>query len=301
MRTVSAAPPPPPPGASACSATAASFDWRQHQGATPVRDQDGCGSCWAFATHGAFEGSYALRNNFFIDSSEQDTLDCNSGGWGCGGGWWAFDDLTNHGAARESAYPYSGSKGTCRTNVQRRYRAEAWDYVSEAEVPTEAEMKQALCDHGPLAITVNVTDAFVGYTGGTFNACAQGWQASTNYVRGDLVRSSTGDLLECTKAGQSGTVEPSWPPPPPPQPPDVIDNTVVWADRGYINHGITLLGWDDDKQAWLIKNSWGMGWGETGGQGVQRGYMWIKRGCNNLGVGAAWVRAKSCTTKCECN
>jgi cathepsin L len=85
MRTVAAAPPLAAPAAAGCSAAASSFDWRQKNGSTPVRDQDGCGSCWAFATHGAFEGSYALRNNFFVDSSEQDTLDCNGAGYGCGG------------------------------------------------------------------------------------------------------------------------------------------------------------------------------------------------------------------------
>ena len=71
-----------------CSSTASSFDWRAHNGSTGIRDQDGCGSCWAFATHGAFEGAYAIHNNALIDSSEQDTLDCSGAGT-CRGGWWA--------------------------------------------------------------------------------------------------------------------------------------------------------------------------------------------------------------------
>jgi C1A family cysteine protease len=299
MRTMAAAP--APAGLAGCSATASSFDWREKNGSTPVRDQGGCGSCWAFATHGAFEGRYALRNNFFIDSSEQDTLDCNSAGWGCGGGWWAYDDLISRGAARESAYPYTASKGACRA-APRRYHAEAWDYVSDADIPTDAEVKQALCEHGPLGIAVNVTDAFVGYAGGVFDACAQRWQGSTSYVPGDVVYTASGYMFECTKAGTSAATEPSWPPPPPPDPPDVIDNTVVWSYRGYINHGVTLIGWDDGKQAWLIKNSWGTDWGETGGHGSERGYMWIKRSCNNVGAGASWVRAKACTGgKCDCS
>jgi C1A family cysteine protease len=47
----------------------------------------------------------------------------------------------------------------------------------------------------------------------------------------------------------------------------------------YTNHAVILCGWDDSKNAWLLKNSWGTGWGENG-------YMWIKYECNRVGEGA---------------
>jgi len=52
-----------------------------------------------------------------------------------------------------------------------------------------------------------------------------------------------------------------------------------------INHAITLIGWDDARQAWRIKNSWGTGWGEAG-------YMWIAYTSNKIGYAATWVQAK---------
>jgi Papain family cysteine protease len=52
---------------------------------------------------------------------------------------------------------------------------------------------------------------------------------------------------------------------------------------GTVNHCVTLVGWDDNQRAWLIKNSWGLGgWGD-------QGYGWVAYGTNNIGFGAAWI------------
>jgi len=58
------------------------------------------------------------------------------------------------------------------------------------------------------------------------------------------------------------------------------------------NHSVGIIGWDDTKQCWLIKNSWGTGWGATCGFGSEKGYMWIKYNSNNIGRRAAWVTAE---------
>ncbi|MCU0530485.1 MAG: hypothetical protein MUE76_00150 [Syntrophales bacterium] len=221
----------PPP----CSANAESFDWRVAFGATPVKDQGPCGSCWAFASHGAFEGSWRLVNHEIVNSSEQDTLDC-SGKASCEGGWWVFPYLVDRGSATESDYRYRHAKKSCRQDVARPYRAEMWGYVESVDVSKRSHvdaLKKALCRFGPLAVTVNATDAFHAYTGGVFDEFAP----------------------------------------------------------GEVNHGVTLIGWDDNRQSWLIKNSWGAGWGDTGGYGKERGYMWIAYGSNKVGAYAAWVAA----------
>lgn len=52
--------------------------------------------------------------------------------------------------------------------------------------------------------------------------------------------------------------------------------------RGQTNHAVTLVGWDDKRGAWLLRNSWGTWWGEDG-------YMWIEYGSNEVGSSAAWA------------
>jgi cathepsin L len=221
--------PPPPPAMAVCAATNRSFDWRQANAVTPVKHQFQCGSCWAFATHGAFESSWQLINGETIDTSEQDTLDC-SGKGSCGGGYRAFDYLIDKGTATEAGYPYKAKKGICNTSINRPFRAEMWGYVGAgSSLGDVAKIKEALCRFGPLTVSVNANEFFQAYDGGgvVFEAC------------------TSGDT----------------------------------------NHAVTLVGWDDTKQAWLIKNSWGTRWGESG-------YMWIAYGCNKIGHNATWVYAQ---------
>ncbi len=49
-------------------------------------------------------------------------------------------------------------------------------------------------------------------------------------------------------------------------------------------HMILIAGWDDDRGAWLTKNSYGEGWGEGG-------FGWVKYNSNNIGKWAAWIMA----------
>lgn len=54
------------------------------------------------------------------------------------------------------------------------------------------------------------------------------------------------------------------------------------ACNGGVNHAVVLTGWDDATESWVLRNSWGSGWGENG-------YMRIKWGTSNVGYAASYV------------
>lgn len=156
------------------------FDWRDYNVVPAIRDQQTCGSCWSFAALGAFESNHKIRNNEALDLSEQQILDCANSGT-CDGGWFqkVFEHLIQRGVGIEPAYPYKTAQGTCKT-ISSPYKAVSWGFVDpNGGMPGVAAMKEALCKHGPLAVSVNATEAFQHYTKGVFNEFAAG---NTNHA-----------------------------------------------------------------------------------------------------------------------
>ena len=56
-----------------------------------------------------------------------------------------------------------------------------------------------------------------------------------------------------------------------------------------INHDIILVGWDDSKGAWRLRNSWGTNW-------CDHGYCWIAYGANAVGTEAVFAKVAGSPT-----
>lgn len=73
----------------------------------PIRNQGGCGSCWAFASVTVLETYYARKGNGLVEFSEQKLVDCDKKNFGCEGGFpeKALAYFINPGAKLRRDYP----------------------------------------------------------------------------------------------------------------------------------------------------------------------------------------------------
>merc|ERR1719247_1212522 len=94
-----------------------SMDWRSRGAVTPVKNQGQCGSCWAFSSTGAIEGSMFLSTGTLKSYSEQQLVDCSkNGNQGCNGGLmdYAFEYIEQNPLQLEADYPYKAKNGKCK-------------------------------------------------------------------------------------------------------------------------------------------------------------------------------------------
>lgn len=147
-----------------CSAIAASCSYKSSM--TAIKTQK-CGTCWDFAALGAYEGAYNQRFAALVDASEQHVLNCANAGT-CAGGWYdsVYGWMMGTAARTEVQNPFTAATAICVPSPAGLYKVAAWGFVTvKAQVPPVAALKLALAEHGPLAIAVNATDAFIHYGG----------------------------------------------------------------------------------------------------------------------------------------
>jgi len=214
-----------------------SFDWTDHDGhdwMTPVKDQGGCGSCWAFGPVAVLEAMYNIWRNhpdLDFDLSEQYLVsDCYSPANCCGGSYFSIlQFLCINGIPDEDCLPYvdglscTCSGYTCDENCEHSAGSSCSDAACSDKCPDwqtrlmridsakyfamgEVYIKEYVASIGPLALPMGM-GLGVGY-----------WD---------------GDIYRCT-------------------------------DDDRTNHVVVIVGYDDEGGYWIVKNSYGIGFGDNG-------------------------------------
>jgi len=134
----------------------ASFDWRDKNAVTPVKNQGSCGSCWAFSAVESVESMWFLAGHALPILSPQQLVDCDRDqDQGCNGGlpWNAYEYLIQVGGLEsETSYPYIGIDDTCKFSKDKvAATISNWTMVPE----DEEVIKNYLYQNGPLSVALN--------------------------------------------------------------------------------------------------------------------------------------------------
>jgi cathepsin L len=140
----------------------ATVDWRNKGAVTPIKNQQQCGSCWAFSTTGSTEGNVAIQSGKLISLSEQQLVDCSQaqGNQGCEGGLMdqAFQYIiSNGGITSEKNYPYTAMDGTCNTTAQGQSVATIGGYTDVTSGDENALINAVSI--GPVSVAIEADQA----------------------------------------------------------------------------------------------------------------------------------------------
>ncbi|KAK7099245.1 procathepsin L-like isoform X1 [Littorina saxatilis] len=138
----------------------AEVDWRTKGYVTPVKNQESCGSCWAFSTTGSLEGQHFKKTGQLVSLSEQNLVDCamTQGNHGCQGGLmdYAFSYIRiNKGIDTEESYPYTAKNGLCRF---RATDVGATDMgYTDILRNSETDLQSAAATVGPISVAIDAS------------------------------------------------------------------------------------------------------------------------------------------------
>ncbi len=196
-----------------------SVDWEAKGAVTPIKNQEQCGSCWAFSTTGSVEGAWFIANGSLVSLSEQQLVDCSvpQGNQGCNGG--LMDDafqyiIDNKGITTETAYPYTATGPNACDSKGKPVAATITNF-KDVPANSETALMTAIVQQ-PVSVAVEADQSvFQFYSGGVMtSACG------TQLDHGVL---AVGYGTDAANGGDYYKVKNSW------------GNT--WGEKGYIRLG----------------------------------------------------------------
>jgi cathepsin F len=152
------------------------FDWRTKNMVTAVKNQEQCGSCWAFSATEQIESVWAIAGHSLVSLAPQQIVDCDKTCYGCGGGWsyLAFQYVISAGGLEpESDYPYTGANGRCHfVSSDVAAKISAWKYVSKVAGDEETVMVPFVANTAPLSVCVDAS-SWQLYQKGVLQQCGR--------------------------------------------------------------------------------------------------------------------------------
>ena len=217
-------------GARMAATLPSSFDWRDQGKVTSVKNQNPCGTCWVHGTLAATESRVLIKEGTSYDFSEQNLNCCTDPAWA-----YLIGNRCNGGGFSSLAADTLTKKGT---------RLETCQPYNTSTINSEA------CNDSCQSIKL-VTDYRVIAEKATTPATIEPIKNAI-YNHGPLTMSYAADDGSHMYTG----------------------SVYYWPNcpQNEVNHLVCIIGWDDSivhpagggSGAWIVKNSWGPGWGIDG-------------------------------------
>jgi cathepsin L len=156
----------------------ASLDWRTKGAVTKIKNQESCGSCWAFASTETIESHVQIATGKLLDLSPQQITACTpnpdqcGGTGGCSGATaeLAFDYISkNGGLATAADYPYTAGGGNTGSCLKKPLAATVTGFTKNKENDLDGLM--AAVQLGPVSISVDAS--WGAYSEGIFDGCSK--------------------------------------------------------------------------------------------------------------------------------
>lgn len=202
-------------------------DWRLFGAVGKVRDQKGCGACWAHSTAETMESQFFMKYGKLppplsvqqLVSCDDDAEDCFGGDVSEAYGW----VQKVGGLVTEASFPYLDDEGPSShskqcTDTHPVVTTTGFSYAAkpcregDCRNQDEETLAKVLAAKGPISIQVHSPDEWFSYKGGIYS------------------------LTNCT------------------------------SKFNYLNHAVQLVGYNKSGSTpyWIIRNSWNASWGEDG-------------------------------------
>jgi C1A family cysteine protease len=191
------------------------LDWRDKDRqcwVTPVKDQKGCGGCWAFGSIAQLESVKMIAEGTpdpDLDLSEQYIVSCYNN-HGCSGAYLytAYDFLRDTGVPDEECYKYLAKDADTGAPCEDACLQPALVNIDNwSKLAPDVDALKAAVYENPVTVAFYVYEDFLYYKSGVY-------------------KHVTGNLLG--------------------------------------GHAVCIVGWNHRQHCFIVKNSWGPGWGESG-------------------------------------
>ena len=224
-----------------------SFSWLNYSGhdwTTPARDQGWCGSCWAFGAVSALESRINIAWNapdLDVDLSEQYILSCLPAAGSCAGG------------NSYTAYKLIRSEGATGNHCNGIITEDCLPYEADDTVPCSQKCPDWRSHLLPITgcgcWNPHYPDDVAAIKSQVIN---EGPVVTYFYASGDFI--------------QWGNTHHS------------PNDYYSYVPSTSSNHAVTIVGYKDDPSVghggyWIVKNSWGTGWGYNGFFNIEYGSL----------------------------